>query len=257
MGNEERISILTYNCHLFGESYLCRMLGLTHKDVLRCETIIQKIKALDPDIVCLQEIWFSKIYKMFVSQFKDSHNIYRPPGFSGLLFISKYAIVSTYFKRYNVSAFPDNIMSKGFGLVTIQKTPNDQLIDVFFTHAQAGNVNISIKNMNQMKSMIKLSKNPKLIVGDFNLYPPIVKVIFNTLILSGNQFTCCKKNSMFRKYECVRGNKDKKLDYVLYDSNLTKMLSLTGDKIKNVIFKDNDMDLSDHYPLYCELVISG
>ena len=64
--------------------------------------------------------------------------------------------------------------------------------------------------------------------------------------------TCSNSNFLFRKFQ--KNSKDCKLDYILSDKNLKKIYSGTGPDLiidnKKFSFKVNNIDCSDHYPIY-------
>ena len=60
------ISLLTYNCHLFGK-YFC-LCKLNYNDKLRCRKIINLIEECNVDIVCLQEVWSHKLSNYIINE---------------------------------------------------------------------------------------------------------------------------------------------------------------------------------------------
>jgi len=194
---------------------------------------------------------------------KKRYYYYKPDKYCGLLILSKFKILHTYFELFNDSNFPDNLTNKGFGSITINVCDNNinNLIDIFFTHTQSvyndNDCSNTIKNILQMKRKIDMTKNKKIICGDLNMSLDKIKYIFPNLSCSNLDLSSKNDNYLFQKFQ--NDNKSTKLDYILYDNNFKLLESCCGnsiviDKIK-IDFKIDYLDLSDHYPIYSELYI--
>ena len=248
------LSILSYNCHLFGNFFIYQYLDLYYYDEIRCNKIIFNLLNSDLDIICLQEVWSDKLLSFIISKMKNKYFFFRPNVNCGLIIFSKYKITLSYFKKFKNSEFPDSLVSKGFGMITILF--QNKYIDIYFTHTQAIYSNklnkIAIKNLHEIYNRVKKSKNKRIICGDLNINMNIVKNIFKNFNFSNINNSCSISNTLFSKFQkdCCEG----KLDYILFDNSFQLEESLCCYNIRtnnnNLIFKINNIDCSDHYPLY-------
>ena len=248
------LSLLTYNCHLFGDSFIFNMLDLHYLDVIRCRKILYNLYISDINIICLQEVWSKNLCDIIIDTMEDKYNFYKPNEYSGLLILSKFKILESNFEPFKNKSFPDSIVTKGFGYITVLY--NNELIDIFFSHTQAMYSNeinkIAIQNILQMKKKIDKSSNKKIICGDLNLESDIIKEILSDFSLSKTNNSCSKKNILFNKFQ--NGNIESNLDYILYDKSFTLDTTICNSELlinnRKYNFKINDIDCSDHYPLY-------
>lgn len=92
----------------------------------------------DFDIVCLQEAWSTAAQEL---RWEHRHHYLDDGrsalGFgSGLLTLSRFPVVSGRFIRYNASAIPDSMASKGIALAAL-RVPGQGVVNVINTHLQA------------------------------------------------------------------------------------------------------------------------
>lgn len=248
------LSVFSYNTHLFGNWYMYKFLNLEYLDSVRFKKIIFNLYSSNIDVICLQEVWCDNFIKVIKDTFGDRYTIYNPKKYSGLIVLSKYKIINSYFEKFNDIQYPDSLANKGFGFITIEHKL--RLIDIYFTHTQASYKdsfnNITLKNIYQMKDKLKLSNNSVIICGDLNLEPNMIDEIFPTFKINDYKNTCCNSNILFKRFQ--KNCKDCKLDYILTDKSFKKIYSGSGPEIiidnKKFSFKVNNIDCSDHYPVF-------
>lgn len=246
------LSVFTYNSHLFGNWYMYKFFRLEFLDNTRFKKIIFNLYSANIDIICLQEVWSDKFLNVITKTFGDRYNIYNPNKYSGLVILSKYEILNSYFEKFNENQYSDSLVNKGFGFITIKHKL--KLIDIFFTHTHSS-YDLTLKNIFQMKNKINLSNNSIIICGDLNLEPKVINEIFPNYKINNYNITCSNNNILFKKFQ--KDSKNCKLDYILTDKSLKKKYSESGPEIiinnKKFSFKVNNIDCSDHYPVYVEL----
>lgn len=145
----------------------------------RIKNIINIINQLDADIICLQEVFDTKVkleicrglynYKCFTS---NANTCFGLNG--GLLTAIRndYIVISKLFYRFKNSTGEDRFGNKGILKLTLNI--NGKLLSIYNTHLQANakyccfgdNVKIRNKQLEELKSFI--DNNDKIICGDFN-----------------------------------------------------------------------------------------
>ena len=172
------LKIVTYN---IADGYL-----FTANRKERMQAIGALLTQLDPDIVGIQESFIAADREILLDALKGSRLRYHAdyPAATvgnGLLTLSAYPIVESYFHRYRASNpwykihQGDWWAGKGVGLARIA-LPSGSHIDFYNTHAQAGrgdeaNRNIRYGQMGELAAFVNQSRSgtaPAFAVGDFN-----------------------------------------------------------------------------------------
>lgn len=152
----------------------------------RMQAIGALLTALDPDIVGIQESFVASDREVLLDALKGSRLLYHAdyPAATvgnGLLTLSAYPIVESYFHRYRASNSwyklhqGDWWAGKGVGLARIE-LPGGAQLDFYNTHAQAGrrddaNLQVKYEQMGELAAFINQSRSgtaPTFVVGDFN-----------------------------------------------------------------------------------------
>ncbi len=160
--------------------------GFTTNQRERVTAIADLLLALDVDIVGLQEVFIEEDRKFLINYLADTplkyHSEY-PAGFlgNGLVILSKYPIVESYFHRFKTNNSwwkvweGDWWAGKGIGLARIQINEKTY-IDYYNVHAQAyrGNQASDDVRLEQFKeaslflNRSSLPNSPAFFVGDYN-----------------------------------------------------------------------------------------
>ncbi|MEA4935700.1 MAG: endonuclease/exonuclease/phosphatase family protein [Paludibacter sp.] len=271
VNNKESISLLTYNSHMN-----CVMAKHT-KD--KPNPVIQYMLDKDPDILCIQE--FSSITKderyltdadlmEIFKKYAYKHVYYKVNGYwskSGIATFSKYPIIyksTVNFKsNFNSSILSDiNVRGKTVRLFNCHLesnnlTENDknmaiQLKDNLDTENIKGTTlhlsrklgaayKVRARQADSISKLVSLSPYPVMVVGDFNdlpssyAYTKIRGDFKDAFVEKGFGLGWTYSESIFKF----------RIDHILYD-----------EKIELVDFKlDNKVRYSDHYPLYCKIIL--
>jgi len=251
------MKIITFNC--FGPPFSA------HRH-LRFSKLAQQLKAIQPDIVNLQEIFFQADRSLIEKAIPDYHFTHKHRlGQGGTLIITKKDIGKSIFVPFKdqgsfISTI-DRLAPKGFRYLEDKKT-NTFFINVHLLNIYR-NLNSEIKTVeSQLKQLtefvLSLSKATKIVLsGDFNLCPNSQKMtdfIKNTGLVDSSpphQKSHCPENLVwkFKMFNRLSRSgilsphiqdKYQKLDYILF-KNLsqrvhqdvifdTPFLSTSGDK---------------------------
>jgi endonuclease/exonuclease/phosphatase family metal-dependent hydrolase len=155
----------------------------------RMRAIAQKIRHLNPDIVCFQEVYLPDDRRLLQHNLPPEleYQVYFPSGLlgSGLLTVSRYPIIETAFHRFRLGGKPEDIKrgdyyaGKGVGLTRIQ-TPAG-IVDVYNIHPHAQYKNTpnneyavyTGSNLYEAARFIHTHSpyNPVILAGDYNTQP--------------------------------------------------------------------------------------
>lgn len=152
----------------------------------RIRAIAALLTKLDPDIVGLQEAFIASDRELLLDALRESrlqYHTHYPAATvgNGLLTLSAYPIVESYFHRYRANNpwykiyQGDWWAGKGVGLARIA-LPSGAQLDFYNTHAQAGrrdedNLRVRQVQMRELSAFINASRSgtaPAFLVGDFN-----------------------------------------------------------------------------------------
>ncbi len=206
-------------------AYLPKLFNKKKNYYTSAEIIIKKLLNVDPDIICLQELFDTKILKIFISVLKKNNYYYsytkgkKIKISSGLVIFSKYKINRINFNRFIKCSSEDCLALKGFLHVKI--FANNKKINIINTHLNNDNpvFNLNKKypkraienQINQIyKYVNKYYKKNKdeyfIISGDFNSEPDFIRNIIN-------------KNDQLSLYGFTKNNKIENIDHILFLKN--------------------------------------
>ena len=156
----------------------------------RIPAIGKALAELNPDLIGLQEAFIEKDRAQILRELAEvglTHHQYFPSGLagSGLLIISRYPIVETFFHRYTKGGKPHKVWhgdwwaGKGVGLARIALPDDAGYIDFFNTHAHAryGTSEYDDTRLSQMTELADFISeaathtSPAFLVGDVNCLP--------------------------------------------------------------------------------------
>ena len=285
---EPKIKVLTFN--IWG------IIGAKKRPV-RMKAIGEKIAALDPDIIAIEEAFEAKHRKILMKSLKDSgykfedYRYYKNVYGSGCLLISKYPITESYFEPYRViGGVWDIEWLGGKGLAYLNLDTPWGPLDFFLTHAIArmsiafdsqGNYMPGdpkqvdrLLHMYQIDHFIRTHKNPRarsiIAAGDFNVCPEMLEYQFlikKTGLESSFEILNPGENpSTFSPVNVWVEEEYGRIDHILFKNyNGTEgfWLRPTVSRVEmNETFTNmksgNEINYSDHYGLWTEFeVITG
>lgn len=158
------LKILTFNC--FGVPLV------SPKLVTRLKEIIKKIKELESDLICLQEVFLPWHKQLMVKGFKDyPYFFYSQKGLlgcgGGLMVFSKLPLLSAKFQKFNKVGnlrdltLTDRLVSKGFMILEVKAKINFYLINAHLTanyenlyDPARANAGIQKQQLNQLAAAI-------------------------------------------------------------------------------------------------------
>lgn len=280
--DDSKITLVSWNVCLF-ESNISMLFGGVLPWENRIERIMNKIQDLDPDILCLQEVFSSKAGLAIVENLKSkyAHFYYsmgpNPIGFSvdtlgipgGLFVASKYPLKNENFTSFTKEQTP---LYRTYGFFTANIYNKDKPIaHLVTTHLQPG-YEEKDKEYRALQSKAILSnlqdiKIPTLLCGDLNIAKGSFEAqeIFKPYESSSYQgidWTCCelrdywwKAKQNVEQFSSLPPDKEW-LDYFLYLKNSSKI----APKFSTQIIVVNDLAnpenaLSDHQLLFTTITL--
>lgn len=261
----KELTILTYNIEIF-------------KSYTTVEPILSLIRKESPDIVCMQEFGHyynnrpivNRILASFDSIYPYRHLWYKNQvdgNESGLVLFSKYPIVNKqkleYESKNNISVYSDIVIGKDTIRVInnhlesnrltatereITDNPTDTSRMKSIYHKMVASAHIRADQADSIASLIKKTRYPLIVVGDFNDIPQ--SYTYQHILYSKNEqgesfhdaYADAGEFGMYHTYN--QNHLDVAIDHILY----TKPIKA----IKTTILK---VDYSDHYPLLSRLAI--
>ncbi len=255
------ISILTWNVKM-----LPGPIGGGSQDLLRAKSLSEAIVDLDPDVVCLQEVFDEDIRDALVHYLSMTYGHIVQKGDmpwdvrqdSGLFLASKLPVNSQRFVAYEPGVGADALASKGILCVTIEY--GDSALYFLNTHLQADYNSIG------EHGDIRLSQLKKLLsVSHFHVYPTVVTGDFNIVAEEpGTDIETPEYMRMMRilglrdvyRSECKDPgytlSPDNKMCNEKESSRVDYILSSEGVSCdRTAVMRMND--LSDHFAVYAEV----
>lgn len=262
MDSRKTIKFLTLNC--WGLPFLPGRSG-------RMQAIGNELGSGKYDVVGLQEIWSREDWNIVTELARNSglsYSAYFPSGAigSGLGIISKFPIIDTEFKRFNVCGKPQNIFhgdyygGKGIALARIET--GNQTIDVYTTHFIAKYskrdeyfAHRIAQSVDLVKFVSSTQKNAiSVVLGDINSeadtleYEIITKLgnftdCFYYLNPNENGYTTSDLNS-YTPY-----GRNRRIDYVFVKSLLPEAYSILQSEVTMKFMPNSDASYSDHFGL--------
>ena len=273
----QKITLLSWNVCLL-EGGISMLFGGVIPWQQRIERILSKLQKLDPDVLCLQEVFSPKAGQALIENLKSkyAHFYYNmgpnPIGFSlealgipgGLFVASKYPLKKGNFIPFKKEETPS---SRTYGFFTADiYSDNKPLARLITTHLQPGSLEKdkeyrALQSKAILASLEKVNL-PTLLCGDFNIVKntPEAKEIFKPYESSsylGLDFTCCELRDYWWKakqnvaaFKALPPDKEW-LDYFFYLKNSSKVMPELATKI--LIANDlthPEEALSDHQILF-------
>jgi endonuclease/exonuclease/phosphatase family metal-dependent hydrolase len=236
----KKLTLLSWNVCLFNEN-LSMLFGgvLPWKD--RIDRIVAKIQTVDPDILCLQEVFSPQAGKELVQKLSSQYAHFymqigaRPAGFSleslgissGLFVASKYPLNNVNFTPYTQEQTP---AFRGYGFFSADIYNKKKMLGhLIATHLQPGcekeDMRYRAAQMASICASLQDVKSPVFLCGDFNIEKnsPEAEVFKNyeQSHYKGLSWTCCELRSYWWKAKenvaefCLMPLEKEWLDYFL------------------------------------------
>lgn len=260
-----KIKIITINCF---------DTPLSLKRKIRIDHLVSEVIKLNADVICFQELIFLKRVRRISNNFERlGYNSFFTPGKrinkGGLLFVSRYPIVSSEYVKFQSQATPfsfqltDRFLKKGYQKIKLEiegKTVtviNTHMVSLYKT-VSPKEKRILLKQFSELLAGIETERKRMSVAGDFNIsltenmYQELEEktCLFDPFRYE-NVITVSKENTQRKNFYKIR--KDSRLDYIL----LSKDLKNTSQKvILNDLYrlKRKNIHLSDHFGLMMEVV---
>jgi len=258
-----KIKIITINCF---------DTPLSLRRTTRIDHLVSEVFKLNADIICYQELIFLKRVRRISKMFeKLGYQTFFTPGKrinkGGLLFVSRYPIVSSEYIKFQSQATPfsfqltDRFLKKGYQKIKLEiegKTVtviNTHLVSLYKT-VSPKEKRILLKQFSELLAGIETERT--IVAGDFNI--SFSENMYKDMDEKANLYdplrdediiTVSKENTQRKNFYKIR--KDTRLDYIL----LSKDLKNTSQKvILNDLYrlKRKNIHLSDHFGLMMEVV---
>jgi len=259
-----KLKIITLNC--FDSP-------LSLNRIKRINKLISEILILKPDILCLQEITFSKTaYKLKnIFELNELNVLFNDDSVfnrGGLFVASSFPILKAEFDRFKDQGpllsfqVTDRVMGKGFQKTTLLIDHKEVVL--FNVHFACVYNNNSVKETetlrnqcNQLVNTIKKEKGDVIVCGDFN-FSPVNEQYLNflsstKLIDSANASLVTVSMNNTNRQGLYKIGANLKLDYIFISSNLSRDIGsqVVFDDLFNV--ENRRVHLSDHFGLLTRL----
>jgi len=256
------ISVLTWNVKM-----LPGPIGGGSSDLLRAKGISEAIVELDPDIVCLQEVFDEDIRDALFHYLSMTYGYIVDKGDvpwsirqdSGLFLASKYPVNSQRFVPYLNSSGADSLAQKGVVGVTIDV--QGDIIYVLNTHLQAdygdeGEYSeIRRKQVSKLAAVSSYQPYPTLVMGDMNILaeedPGTPTAEYLRMMRLMDLRDLYREESTDPGYTLDKSNKrssdqaEGRMDYIMASTDVTC----------NRTAVMRMYDLSDHFAVYAEVEV--
>lgn len=256
---------------------------LNSKRHYRIKLLIENLIAVNPDVICLQELTFPDTRKIAIRRLTSAgYKIFSSRyllGFNqgGLLIASKYPISSvryvTFSNKGNITSMQvvDRAIAKGYQLVKIRV--DGKTLHVVNTHLYCVYRETDTKQMNtHRKQLIQLSRAVKALQGDviltgdlseptnsstnINDFLHATGLVDLTRAISQNRVDLKNTNVMYQNNKFNASMKGGKYDYILTTSRFQqnmRLVELIG--VETVSVGSKKQHLSDHYGIKVEIEI--
>lgn len=276
-------SVMSYNTHLFGDSWASYIPKTTKDDDERAKQMALLLERGFFDFIGMQEVFDEKYFKLF-KKLKCITTIYatcKPQGKSfwllpkivpdGLVLMGKSKIEDCEKKLFEASSGMEKLVTRGVvcGYVPEKVKENNAPFCIFVTHTHWGgddveNREVRMKNIIQLRKIIdnyrsKHNNVGYLILADLNItqgtadYDKLMEIFSDCKDADcGNEATCDPESNqllqMFHPAYIQTGKT--KIDYILYSK---AHWTLIKNQVLCDMFQTKDgEDLSDHYPIYAK-----
>jgi|GEM_PF-1942289 len=253
-------------------TYLCRVFGfdLCPQPGRRAQLIHDELQRIDPDVVCLQEVWDSALAAL-VMRALPAHEVirydtqcwYRPMG-TGLMIASRLPVRRVSFQPIVSTWRPKEILAQRGLLTTVLESTGTELA-VTSTHLGVGMGFMRRRQHRAFLTAIESFDGPHIVCGDFNVstceterqrFPALgtlSQIGFRDVVAEAYGPNAEAMVTVDRNNAMVRKDKHRRIDYIW-----VKSAAAAGWRVcdANVIFNTSTDGVypSDHYGVFARLM---
>lgn len=257
--------LLTFNAGLL----LWKFLGFTiFESVKHTEARLKKIpEALcktNASVIALQEVYAVRAKEYIINEVKDlyPHSAYHQKN--GLLLLSKPKIINFNFIPYHTGTIEEKYTLLP-GIMHVKINIRKKLINIFNVRITAGGAfrkhespqtqKLQLGKIKQLLELVKKTKGPSILMGDFNAGPSVLKDTFNAVLKAGfKDVLASSKNYTWDPKNYLNQNgyhKDsppQRIDHIFISPEFKfQKPSLTFTTPKVILDSGKKITLSDHY----------
>ena len=273
------LRIVTFNCGLMD----IKLAGFTifsnpPFSQKRVKFIPQQLTKINADIIALQECFNMNYVKYIIDEVKEIYpysSAFNTETIvklsNGLIFLSKYPIVSSFFKQYSYNHQIENmIATKGFLSCTIN-IPNIGLLNFINLHTTSFSDNNIVLNY-QLKEILKNVNSKTILLGDFNCGPNINTYDYELLVNNYNLIDIIGSLNNYRNLNLYTWDPNTflskngphsqssicRIDHIMIHKDLFNYCKISNGKIiftEEIVTIDNNINstTSDHFGIFIEL----
>jgi endonuclease/exonuclease/phosphatase family metal-dependent hydrolase len=267
------VKLLTFNTGFLEVGVGPIHIDLVPKIKVRSESLPQAIFELNPDIVCLQEVYKQSDAEMLKEQTKVYPYTYKSPGEhisknAGLFIMSKYPFRVLEELDFRASGF-EKIVAKGAVKIKITEGPYTDVVvvNVHFPYGGFGSdsqtkwstIKKRNSNLEYLDRHVSSTSEKVVVVGDFNFGPDIAQENYEKMLsfgysnISNGSITWDVKNPLNIMFPL---SVSQSIDHIFLSNLFQK--SLQKQSCRRVLdepveTKKGPMYLSDHFGLMCDI----
>jgi len=282
------LSVLTINAALQDVRILSfsfyRPLDHIHE---RLHGLASAIKSLQPDIVCIQELFHHDLQQALYAHLADVYP--HATGFGGrgikwqldneLITLSRYPFSGSQFIRFKRAATEEKIFIKRGMMRMDMDIPSVGPLQLINVHMTAGglrqhpeDVHMETVRSSQIRQLLDSvsTTTPAMIVGDFNTgpgsspenYAQLLKDgMIDTFVAAGGEGMSWDPENPLVAGRCPHGLPPQRVDHILINHHASKILAANHAEIvlaENCLsVADKQIPVSDHYGVLVNFEITG
>tara|TARA_Y100000739_G_scaffold29172_1_gene22352 strand:+ start:1907 stop:2890 length:984 start_codon:yes stop_codon:yes gene_type:complete len=218
---DQLINIMSYNVRLFNQNE-----NINDDDIIN--KILDAIKIEKPNILCIQEFNLTNETKTIFDLYNQKN-----ANDNKLQIMTKYKVINTgYIKSKNICIYKDIVLNDTIRVYNIHLQSN-------WVKSMKSSYKDRVSEALKIKKHINKSPYPVIVCGDFN-DTPISYTYSNLKKGLADSF----KESGIGIGNSYVGIPTLRIDYILHSK-----------KYKSYNYKKNKYELSDHYPISCDILI--
>jgi mRNA deadenylase 3'-5' endonuclease subunit Ccr4 len=243
--------LVTYN--ILNEDYLWDgTYDFVSDDILSWQNrrikIVERIKKLDPDVICLQELNTAS-FEYFKEVFEDFESLFAKKGSSSLSGVGTFCKKNVFKEIHHKVVLCDGTSNCGhlpiqpaiFTNLLLENDKSVTLVNTKIKWSQKTNPGDPISNHVQF-ILKSIPKTLTIVAGDFNMKPdhPLMEEFYS----AGLQDGLFHENA----YSCYANKSFQKIDYILSTNDLKSVL-LENFPLTSAQPIPNENEPSDHLPI--------
>jgi len=272
----------------FGGAYQKGLDRVLYDDQNRGLELAKYLRNSGAHIIGLQEVWSSEMVHLIETQLSDLYTYTWSPAkamldlkvSSGLLLLSRFPIFDTKITKYSHLHGDCSWANKGVASATVQIPCGGFLLPLrmVMTHAGTDVGGPSLPHMKTLAESVSDIKYPSILLGDFNVNSAAYDLMDSILasqqckdtyktvhpsLGSQGDTVDLQTNKLDQFFRAIPGSLESgadRIDYQYFKQGLGfKLVPVTAKVFRDWKYhsstkrdRDEEMDVSDHYPLQCE-----